>query len=166
MLRDLRRRPLRLDARDDELALARLQGAHGGAIARVGLFVDRVFERRRLVGRKVIWNLDGHGAPDEPAHLVADPVDDRLPQVRLHRADVARLERVEARDRAHRRILDEIARVEMAARGSRQAAVRPAFERRQASLEDRLDRRLIARAGTYDQFDRRLVAHQGDVFGH
>ena len=145
VLGDFRRRPLRLDARDDELALARLQAAHRRRdSARTPPRGSRVRAATARSDAKSSWKLDVGGAPDKPPHLVADPVDDRLPQVRLHRADVPRLERVEPRDGVHRGILDEIGRVEMAARGSRQTPMRPALERRQASLEDRFDRGLIA----------------------
>ena len=51
MLRDFRRRPLRFDACDDELALSRLESVHRRAVARVRLLVNRLLFRRRRVRR-------------------------------------------------------------------------------------------------------------------
>ena len=158
VLRDFRRGPLRLDARDDELALSRIETAHRRAIARVRLFVNGLFLRRGCFRREIIGKLDRDRAARKAAHLVANPVDDRLSKVGLHRADMPRLERVEPRDRIHRGVLNEIARIEMAARRGRQPPMRPAFQGRKAALKDRFDRRLIAGARTYDELNRGFVA--------
>ena len=79
------------------------------------------FERRRLAA--------------DPPHLVADAVDDRLPQVGLHRADVARLEHVEAPQRVKRGVLHEIVGVKAprAADGSRPWAQRLSGGRQRSS---------------------------------
>ena len=85
--------------------------------------------------------------PPDPPHFVADAVEDRLPQVGLHGADVPRLERIEPAQDVEHGLLDQIAGIEAAPRCGRQPAVRPAFQLRHAALQERLHRLAVAARG-------------------
>ena len=108
--------------------------------------IRRQFHRRRV--------------PGHAAHFVADPVDDRLAKVRLHRADMARLEHVEPPQGVQRSFLHQIPRVERASSSCRQPPVGPARQRGQAPLQEGLDRHPIAFPRPHDQFEGRFVAEQ------
>ena len=56
--------------------------------------------------------------PDSP-DFIPDTVDDRLPEIGLHGADMTRLERIEIADGMERGFLNKVACIEPAARGSR-----------------------------------------------
>jgi len=157
---DLRQAPLHLDPCDDQLAIARTQLHQRDAVPIVLLGLNGGFERRLAIRRKIVRNLDRRRLPPDAPHFVANAVDHRLPEIRLHRADVARLKAIEPAQHVQRRVLDDVVGVECAAGGGRQAAVSPAFQRRQAALQQRLRRGVVARLRANDQLNRRLVAEQ------
>src|SRR4030095_4786648 len=94
----------------------------------------------------------------DAADLVANEVHHRLSQIRLHRADVPRLEGVEPPKYVEYRFLHQIAGIELAARCGRKLAVGPASQLRQAALEQRLDGSPIAVLRPHHELNRRLVA--------
>ena len=75
----------------------------------------------------------------DSADLVPDPVDDRLPEIGLHGADVPRLEGVQAPQDVKHGLLDQIAGVQCPARRGRKAPVGKAPEARNRPLKQRLD---------------------------
>jgi hypothetical protein len=93
-------------------------------------------------------------------HLVANPIDDRLPEISLHRADMSRLEEVEPFDQIEGGILHQIVGVEAATRDSWQAAVGPALKLRQAPLEERFGGHPVTFPCPDHQLHRRLIAQQ------
>ena len=164
-LRDLSEIPLRLDARDDHLAIARAQLHEHGAIALVGLGSNGFLERRRHVRRQIFGQFRRRGMPADSAHLVADPVDDRLPEVRLHGADVPRLEGIESPQHVQHGFLDQVAGIQAPPRRRRQAPVRKSPEAWNRPLQQRLDRHAVAFPRSDDQFNGRLVAEQRGFIG-
>src|SRR5258705_8483597 len=95
--RDFRVGVTELDARDDGLAVRRLQSLQGGLVARERLAADGLLDGRRSVGRPIAGERVGRAAL-RPADLVADPVEERGAEERLERAVVARLEGAEPLD--------------------------------------------------------------------
>ena len=94
----------------------------------------------------------------DPAHFVADPVEHRLAEIRLHRADVTGLEDVDAAQHLEDGVLDDVVGVEVTARNRRQPTVRPSPEPGQAPLEKGFQRRGISLLRLDDELDRRLLA--------
>ena len=88
----------------------------------------------------------------------ADAIDDGLTEIGLHGADVARLEYVETPQHVHRRLLDEVLRIERSARSRGQAPVCPTLERRKAPLKQRFDGATIARLRPDQELNGRLIA--------
>ncbi len=101
-------------------------------------------------------------APD-PSHFVADSIEDRLPEVRLHRADVSRLEGVQSAEHVKHRLLNQVAGIEAAPHRGRQPAVGPPLEVRDAPLQEGFDGRAVAGLRPQHELDRRLVAEQRAV---
>src|SRR5204863_4157055 len=98
--------------------------------------------------------------PASASDLIADPVDDRDPEVGLHRADMAGLELVEASEDMDGGFLDQVARVAVAARVHRQPPMGPPLQLREAALEERFECQAVAAAGRDEQLDGRLVADE------
>jgi hypothetical protein len=109
----------------------------------------------------ILGQLHRGGSPRHLADLVADAIDDRLPEVCLHRSDVARFEHIEAGEHVHRRLLNEVAGIERPPRRGGQPAVRPSLQTGEAPLEKRFHGETVAAARLDDQLDRRFVAQQG-----
>ena len=155
-LRDFAQTPLDLDAGHHHLATARFEARQRQTVAVVRFGLDGALERRGGVRRVLLWEL--HRMPADPAHFVANSIDDRLAETGLHRAHMAGLEHIQAPERVKRRFLHEVAGVERSARGGRELAVRPPFERWKAPLQQRLDRGPVAGACPDDQLECWFVA--------
>ena len=67
--------------------------------------------------------------PRHPPDLVANPVDERLPQIRLQRTVVARLEVLDVPERLGERLLHQVFGVPEITGPSRQTSPRPAPQR-------------------------------------
>ena len=123
-------------------------------VALESLPADRLLERRR----RIVGHLRGQLRHARPvahlAHLVVDAVLHRLAQVRLQRAGAAHFERVQVRQRLHHRILDQVLRVGGAAGPLRQAAARPASQRRQAALDELVTCRGVSAPVQLEQLQR------------
>src|SRR5262245_16827060 len=97
--------------------------------------------------------------PDLP-HFIANAIQHRLSQIRLHGADVSRLEGVQTTKDVKHGFLNEVAGIEGIAGGGRQLAVRPAFQLRHASLQECLDGLTVSASRANDKLHRWLVAEQ------
>ena len=95
-------------------------------------------------------------APRDAADLVADAVEERLTEVALEGAFVARLELVEPLQDLHERVLDEVVGVERAAGPGGEAAVRPPLQPREVADEELVDGGLVAPVGAADEDQGRL----------
>jgi hypothetical protein len=91
-----------------------------------------------------------------PASDVADAIQNRLAQVGLERPLVPRLERIEPAHRRDHRVLHQIRGLEHAARRRRHPSVRPPPQRRDAALQQPVERRLVSQLGLVQQLNRRL----------
>src|ERR671911_457564 len=111
-MRDLRQAPLHLDACNDHCAIFRRQARYRIAIVFVHLRTNSILFGRASLRWMIVGKLEGRRLPADAPHFVADAVDDRLTQIRLHRADVAWLERPEIPEDMERRFLYEIARIQ------------------------------------------------------
>src|SRR5262249_4653024 len=125
---DLRHTPLHLDARDDELAIFWFETRERLTIALVRFRLNRGFERRRAIGWMILWELRRRRVTSDLPHLVTNAVDHRLPEIALHRTDMPWLEEIEPFNQAQCSVLHQVVRIQAAARGGRQPAVRPALE--------------------------------------
>jgi hypothetical protein len=85
--------------------------------------------------------------PSDPTNLVADPVDERLPQIRLQRALVARLKVVEVPEGLHKRFLHQIFGVAKIAGPAWQSAAGPPPERRLVPTNKIVERLRVAPPG-------------------
>ena len=132
------------------------------ALVRFGL--NRQLQRRRPIRRVILGQFDRRRMPADAPHFVADAVDDGLAEIRLHGADVARLERVEAAEGVKRGFLNEVLRIQAPRAAGGQAAMGPALQRRQAALEQRLHADAIARLRPDHELDGRLVAQERRQF--
>jgi len=101
--------------------------------------------------------------PADSSHLVADPVDDRLTQVRLHGADMPGLERVESPEHVQHGFLHQVSRIQRSPGCRRQAPMRKSSEAGDRPLKQSLDRQAVAFAGPDDQLDGWLVAQQSGL---
>ena len=88
--------------------------------------------------------------PCDPADLVANPIDHRLPQICLHGPDMPWFKLIEIGDNVEHCFLDKIVGIVFRARRLRQPAVRPHLERRQAPFHESLEGRAVAFAGSRD----------------
>ena len=95
-----------------------------------------------------------------PANLVPNAVDDRLPEIRLHRADVPRLECVEAAQDVQHGFLDQVARVQRTSCRRRKATMGKAPEARNRPLKQCFDGQPVSFSGLDDQLNGRLVAEK------
>jgi hypothetical protein len=98
--------------------------------------------------------------PSDLSHFVPNPVDHRLTQIALHRADVLRLKQIQPFQKIERGILNKVAGVQVTACRHRQLPVCPAPQLREASLEEGLGRHAISSLRPNDELERRLVAEQ------
>ncbi len=88
--------------------------------------------------------------------LVADPVQDRLPQVGLKRADTAGLEAVDLLKRSKQGVLDKVVRVGQVARPAGQAAADPAAKGADVSSHQALEGFPVSAAYPLDQVEGRI----------
>ena len=95
------------------------------------LVPDRLVQRGRRRVHEAVRGVDPHSRlpPIGPPHLVADPIEQRLPQVGLQRPVVARLEILDVLQRLGERVLHQVLGVAQVARPARQPASGPASER-------------------------------------
>ena len=82
-------------------------------------------------------------APPRAANEVANPVDDRLPDVGLQPSHRSMLETLDVFDGPQEHVLDDVFRVGVASRVARQSSARPLPNRRQSALDQDLCGRLI-----------------------
>ncbi len=136
------------------------QMRHRVPVVLVFFAANRILERRRPVGRMIVGQLERRRLPADTPHLVADAVDDGLPQIRLHRSHMPWLERGQVPEHMQRRLLHQVARIETAACGSGQSAMRPSLQRRETPLEQGLHRRPVSAACPHHQLDGRFVAQE------
>ena len=97
--------------------------------------------------------------------LVPDPIEHRLTQVRLQRADAARLEVLDPLKRLNQSFLDKVIGVGQIARPFRQPAAGPTLKRFEVSREQALQRLLITRASALDQMKGRIDLNGARGFG-
>ena len=159
-MRNLAGAPLELDARHDHLAIFLTKLGQRISIPLIRFRADGCLERRCAVGWLIFRQLDHLRPPSDAAHLVADVIDHRLPKVRLHRADVAGLERVQPPEHMKHGFLDQVAGVQVAAGGRGQPAVRPSFQGRKTSLEQRFDGSPVSGPSLQDELDGGLIAQK------
>ena len=106
---------------------------------------DGPFEGQALSSGEAAGRVDG--APS----LVDESIGERLPEVPLKGAFVARFEHLEAFDDADEHFLDDVARVDGAAGAARQPAAGPAMEAGQVAGAEEFDG--VGVAGTRPQKD-------------
>ena len=94
--RNLRVALLQFHARDNQLAFVFVKPLERRLVPFDGLLPDRFVEwrRRRIRMLRFVVDPGRRGISRDTADLVADPIDQGLPKIRLERAVVPRLERV------------------------------------------------------------------------
>jgi hypothetical protein len=100
--------------------------------------------------------IRGMRLPSLPSQLVSDAIEHRLTQVRLQRADAARLEVFDPLERLKQGVLDKIIGIGEIPRPLRQPAPGPSLERFDMSCEEAFQRRLVPRADPLDQMKGRV----------
>jgi hypothetical protein len=113
---DFGQTPVRFEARQNDLAISRAESLQRIAISLIGLRLDRRLEWRRTGRCGVVRQLDPLRSSGDPTHFVPDSIVDRLAQICLKRADVARFEHVQPAQYVECRVLHKIAGVEVSAR--------------------------------------------------
>jgi hypothetical protein len=140
---------LQLDASDDQLAILRAEALQRRFVPVNGLMADGLVERRR--GRvsvlPLLVQLGYPWIPSDPTNLVADLVDEGLPQIRLQRALVARLKIVEMPEGLHKRLLHQIFGIAKIAGPAWQAATCPPPERGLVPTNEIVERVCVALSG-------------------
>ena len=128
---DLRVTLLQLDASDDDFPLFGPQPLQRLFVPLHRLVADRFVERRRrrigMLG--IVLDARRRRIPRDPPNLVADAIDERLPQVRLQRTVVTRLEILDMPKRLGERLLHQVFGVPKVTGPSRQTSPRPAPQR-------------------------------------
>ena len=155
---------LQLHAGDDHLPLFRPQPLQRRFISIHGLVPDRFFERRRRRIRmlRFVVHSRRRRVPRHPPHLVADPVDQRLAQVRLQRTIVARLEVIDVPERLGERLLHQVFGVAEVAGPSRQTPTRPAPQGALVPPNQIVEGLIVALPGATQQIRRRgQIGHDG-----
>jgi len=152
-LRDFCVRKTELDARDDRLAVRRLEPLKRRFVPGERFAANSFFNRRRAVRGTVAREHVG-GTAVRTANLVADAVEQRGPQECLEGAIVSRLERFEALDHLRKGILDQVVGIERPARPRWQPAMRPFLHPRQIPGAQIIERIGVSRPGAGEQLHR------------
>ena len=109
--------------------------------------IGQLVERRRTPA-------DGSpGSAPPPAKLIANPVENRLPQVRLQRTSTLRLKELNSLKRVEQGVLYEVLSVGHIARPARQPAARPSAERLQVPIKQNFKGVGVSRSSQGEQID-------------
>src|SRR5207244_3154737 len=98
----------------------------------------------------------GVGPSSFAAKLVANAIEDRLPQIRLKRSDTARLKAFNPLECLHQGVLDKVVSVCQIARPPGQSSSSPTPERLDVTLEQLLQRLLVTCTRAVEQTKGRL----------
>ena len=147
---------LQFEAADDRFTIGGRQPLHGGFVPLDVLAANRVIERRRLIVGHLIRKIGLVRCALVVARQIANAVHHRFAQIRLERALMTRLERVEPADGGEDRVLHKVRGFEHAARRRGHASPRPAPQRRDNPFEQPVERRGVAALNPIQEFDRLL----------
>ena len=124
-----------LDPGNDGLPLLRLQPLERALVAVHRFVPNRLLERRLPAIDLETIEIGRIGLSSFAAELVANAIEDRLPQIRLKRTDTAGLEALDPLKRLDQSVLDKVVGVGQIARPPGQSPAGPALERLQMAGE-------------------------------
>lgn len=157
---DLRERAAELDAKDDRVAICRFQALERLFVALQRLATDCRFQRRWVYGRQRRVERTRVWPALRLADLIADAIEQGLPQVRLEGRLVMWLEAANPLRDMRDRLLNQVLSLERTPSPVRQAPVGPALQARHVARAQIVQRAFVTLARTFNERER------GVRFGH